>query len=146
LPVLFEVAARRCASCHCVPRLARVSCAFFLTRNHVAKLGHRFMGHGCQASRLNRRGTMDATIVMMATQCWRMRVIVRSIMGNDQLCASMRTLLSVLVAAGMCLFGLAVLSQQVFAWHHLKVVTVIGGAMLTVGLCILYEKYIKEHC
>ena len=41
---------------------------------------------------------------------------------------------------------LGVLSQQVFAWHHLKVVTVIGGAMLTIGLCILYKKYIKERC
>ena len=55
----------------------------------------------------------------------------------------MRTLLSVLVAAGMCLFGLAVLFQQVFAWHHFKVVTVIGAAMMSIGLCILYEKYLK---
>ena len=57
----------------------------------------------------------------------------------------MQKLLSVLVAVGMCLFGLGVLSQQLFAWDHLKVVTVIGGAMLTIGLCILYEKCIKEH-
>ena len=58
---------------------------------------------------------------------------------------SMRTLLLVLLAAGMCLFGLAVLSQQAFAWHHFKVVTVIGTAMLAVGLCILYEKYCKQR-
>jgi len=45
----------------------------------------------------------------------------------------------------MCLFGLAVLSQQAFAWHHFKVVTVIGTAMLAVGLCILYEKYCKQR-
>jgi len=57
----------------------------------------------------------------------------------------MRTLLSVLLAVGMCLFGLVVLSQQVFAWHHLKVVTVIGAAMLTIGLCTLYEKYLKPR-
>lgn len=45
----------------------------------------------------------------------------------------------------MCLFGLIVLSHQVFAWHHLKVVTVIGAAMLAIGLCIIYEKYLKQR-
>jgi uncharacterized membrane protein len=57
----------------------------------------------------------------------------------------MRALSSVLIALSLCLFGLGVLYQQVFSWHHLKVVTVIGAAMLSIGLCILYEKCLKEH-
>ncbi len=56
----------------------------------------------------------------------------------------MRAWFSSLIAVGLCLFGLTVLDQQMFVWHHLKVVTVIGGAMLFVGLCILYEKYLRR--
>ena len=51
----------------------------------------------------------------------------------------------VLLAIVMSLFGLVVLSQQVFAWHHLKVVTVIAAAMLAMGLCGLYDGCIKAR-
>ena len=57
----------------------------------------------------------------------------------------MRSWLPVVLAVGMCLFGLVVLFQQAFAWHHFKVVAVIGAAMLAVGLCMLYEKYFKQR-
>ena len=56
----------------------------------------------------------------------------------------MQTLRSVLIAV-MCLFGLVVLCLQVFAWHHFKVVTVIGVALLSIDARILYDNYLKER-
>ena len=52
----------------------------------------------------------------------------------------MRKLLFVLIATGMCLFGLGVLYLQVFAWHHFKVLMIFGAAISSVGLCILYDQ------
>jgi len=52
----------------------------------------------------------------------------------------MRKLLLILIATGMCLFGVEVLYFQTFAWHHLKVLTIFGAAMSSVGLCILYDQ------
>jgi uncharacterized membrane protein len=52
----------------------------------------------------------------------------------------MRKLLFVLIATGMCLFGLGVLYLQIFAWHHFKVLMIFGAAISSVGLCILYDQ------
>jgi len=57
----------------------------------------------------------------------------------------MQMLRSVLIAVGMCLFGLVVLCMQVFAWLHFKVVTVIGAAFLSIGVCILYDDLFKAR-
>ena len=54
-----------------------------------------------------------------------------------------QTLALVLIVASMCLFGLVVVCLQVFAWHHFKVVTIVGTALLSIGVCILYESYLK---
>ena len=53
----------------------------------------------------------------------------------------MRKLLLVLIATGMCLFGLGVLYLQIFAWHHFNVLMIFGTAMSSVGLCILYDNF-----
>jgi hypothetical protein len=50
----------------------------------------------------------------------------------------MRAPLSLLMATGMSLFGLAILYLQLFSWHHLKVWAVIAAAMLSIGFCIIY--------
>ncbi len=52
----------------------------------------------------------------------------------------MRKLLLILIATGMCLFGVGVLYFQIFAWHHFKILAIFGAAMLSVGLCILYDQ------
>ena len=52
----------------------------------------------------------------------------------------MRKLLFVLIATGMCLFGLGVLYLHFFAWHHFKVLMIFGAAISSVGLCILYDQ------
>jgi hypothetical protein len=52
----------------------------------------------------------------------------------------MRKLLFVLIATGMCLFGLGVLYLQIFVWHHFKVLMIFGAAISSVGLCILYDQ------
>ncbi len=52
----------------------------------------------------------------------------------------MRKLFFVLIATGMCLFGLGILDLQIFAWHHFKVLMIFGAAMSSVGLCILYDQ------
>ena len=51
----------------------------------------------------------------------------------------MRKLLLILIATGMCLFGVGVLYLQIFAWHHFKVLMIFGAAISSVGLCILYD-------
>ncbi len=57
----------------------------------------------------------------------------------------MQTLAPILIATGMCLFGLVVLCLQVFVWHHFKVVTVVGAAFLSTGVCILYDDLFKAR-
>jgi uncharacterized membrane protein len=51
----------------------------------------------------------------------------------------MRKLFLILIATGMCLFGVGVLYFQIFAWHHFNVLMIFGAAMSSVGLCILYD-------
>jgi hypothetical protein len=57
----------------------------------------------------------------------------------------MRDIGSVSMAAGMCFFGAAMLYEQIFAWHHLRALSVIGAAFLSIGLCMICEKLLKRR-
>jgi O-antigen/teichoic acid export membrane protein len=56
----------------------------------------------------------------------------------------MRKPLSLAIATGMSLFGLAILYFQIFAWHHLRVWSVIAAAMLSIGFCIIYDHLLSR--
>jgi len=57
----------------------------------------------------------------------------------------MRKLLLILIATGMCLFGVGVLYFQIFVWHHFKVLMIFGAAMSSVGLCMLYDHLLNPR-
>ena len=91
------------------------------------------------------RAWRDRNCAILDTTPWRRFRAVTAVACPTPKSGYEKTIITILIATGMCLFGVGVLYLQIFAWHHLKVLTIFGAAMSSVGLCMLYDDLLNPR-